>query len=159
MNEQIIKQLIKAWEAQNKTITTFFTKYEDDFYLNEIAPGRNRAIYVLGHLIAVNDSLLTLLGLGERLFPELEPFFIRTPDGTVAGIPSITTLKEQWTKLNQTLRDHFAKMTPEEWLQRHTMVAEEDFALDPLRNKLNVLISRTNHESYHAGQLALLNPR
>lgn len=159
MNDQIIKQLIKAWEAQNKTINTFFSKYEDDFYLNEIAPGRNRAIYVLGHLIAVNDGLLTLLGLGERLFPQLEPLFIRTPDRTVADIPSIAALKEQWAKLNQTLAEHFAKMTSEEWLQRHTAVSEADFALDPSRNKLNVLISRTNHTSYHSGQLALLNPR
>lgn len=159
MNDQIIRQLIKAWKAQNKIITTFFSKYEDDFYSTEIAPGRNRAIYVLGHLIAVNDSMLPLMGLGETLFPGLQPLFIRTPDRTVAEIPSITALKEQWAKITQTLDDHFEKMTPEEWLAKHTAVSDADFAIDPLRNKLNVLISRTNHTSYHSGQLALLNPR
>lgn len=159
MNDQIIQQLLKAWKAQNKNINTFFSKYEDGFYLNEIAPGRNRAIYVLGHLIAVNDSMLPLLGLGEILFPGLQPLFIRTPDRTVAEIPSIAALKEQWAKLIQTLDEHFAKMTPEEWLEKHTAVSDADFTIDPLRNKLNVLISRTNHTSYHAGQLVLLNPR
>lgn len=159
MNDQIIKQLLKAWNAQNKTINTFFSKYEDDFYLNEIAPQRNRAVYILGHLVAVNDSLLPLLGLGEILFPELQPLFIRTPDRTVAEIPSVAALKEQWAQLIQTLDGHFAKMTAEEWLEKHTAVSDADFALDPLRNKLNVLISRTNHTSYHAGQLALLHPK
>jgi len=48
-------------------------------------------------------------------------------------------------------------MTSEDWLSRHTSVSEEDFAADPLRNKLNVLIGRTNHESYHLGQANLLN--
>lgn len=158
MNDQIIRQLLKAWNAQNKNINTFFSKYEDDFYLNEIAPQRNRAVYVLGHLVAVNDGMLPLLGLGDILFPELQPLFIRTPDRTVAELPSVAVLKEQWARVIQTLDEHFAKMTPEEWLEKHTAVSEADFALDPLRNKLNVLISRTNHTSYHSGQLALMKP-
>jgi len=33
----------------------------------QVAPGKNRLIYLWGHLTAVNDGLLPLLGIGERL--------------------------------------------------------------------------------------------
>lgn len=47
-------------------------------------------------------------------------------------------------------------MTPQQWMEKHSRVSEEDFTADPLRNKLNVLIGRTAHQSYHTGQLAFL---
>jgi len=47
-------------------------------------------------------------------------------------------------------------MSVADWLGRHTAVSAEDFANEPLRNKLNVLMGRTIHESYHLGQLNLV---
>ncbi|MFL9485274.1 DinB family protein [Chitinophagaceae bacterium LWZ2-11] len=155
--EMVIKQIINAWTTQNKTITDFFNKYDDDVYLNEVSPGRNRAAYLLGHLIASNDGMIPLFGLGEKLFPELEAIFLTNADKSITEIPSVTLLKQYWETLNKTLTDHFNSMHSHEWLERHSKVSEEDFALDPLRNKLNVLIGRTNHESYHRGQLIFLN--
>jgi hypothetical protein len=35
-------------------------------------------------------------------------------------------------------------------------MTEEDFEKEPGRNKLSVLINRTNHMAYHLGQLVLL---
>jgi hypothetical protein len=32
---------------------------------------------------------------------------------------------------------------------------EDDYAKDPTRNRLSVLLSRTNHMSYHLGQIPL----
>jgi len=157
MTEQIIQQIINAWLAQNKAITDFFIKYSDEAYLKEVAPGRNRPVYLLGHLIASNDGMLPLFGLGEKLFPQYEAIFIKSPDKTVADIPAIATLKNDWEKLSNTLNDHFSKMTTADWLSKHTAVSDEDFAKEPLRNKLNVLIGRTNHQSYHRGQINLLN--
>ncbi len=154
--EQIIKQVVNAWAAQNKAVTGYFNKYDDSVYLQELAPGRNRAIYVFGHIIAVNDRLLAMLGLGEPLFPQLQETFITEPDRSVANLPSLGELKENWEKLNATLTDHFNAMTAEDWMSRHTSVSPEDFEREPMRNKLNVLISRTNHQCYHIGQLNLL---
>jgi len=34
-------------------------------------------------------------------------------------------------------------------------MTDEDLAKDPGRNKLSVLINRTNHMAYHIGQLVL----
>src|SRR5882757_2838515 len=154
--EQIIKQVVNAWANQNKNVAKFFNKYDEASYINEVAPGRNRAVYLLGHLIAVNDGMITLFGLGEKLFPEYEAIFITSPDKTVTDIPSLDELKQHWEKLNTTLADHFNKMSVADWLGRHTAVSAEDFAADPLRNKLNVLMGRTIHESYHLGQLNLV---
>jgi len=42
-----------------------------------------------------------------------------------------------------------------DWAQRHAVVSEEDFAKDPSRNRFAVLLSRTNHLSYHLGQAVL----
>ncbi len=156
--KQIIKQVIKSWESQNKFVTTFFNKYADDVYLNEVSPGRNRAIYLLGHLISSNDGMIPMFGLGDRLFPHLELPFSISADKAVADIHSIAELKKNWETLNTTLSSYFNNMEPTEWMEKHTKVSEEDFAVDPLRNKLNVLIGRTNHQSYHAGQLAFLSP-
>lgn len=153
---QIIKQVITAWASNSKTISNFFAKYEDAYYLTEVAPGRNRAIYLLGHLIASNDSMLPMFDLGERLYPELEATFLRTPDKTAADTLTIGELRQYWETLNTTLAAHFDKMQTQNWMGRHTRVSEEDFALEPTRNKLNVLIGRTNHQQYHYGQLTLL---
>ncbi|MES2512928.1 MAG: DinB family protein, partial [Bacteroidota bacterium] len=54
------------------------------------------------------------------------------------------------------LANHFNQLTPEEWLQKHSAVSAEDFVKEPHRNRLNVLIGRTNHMQYHMGQVALI---
>ena len=159
MKNQEISQVIKAWEIQNQAIADVFTKQDDAHYTNEVAPGRNRAIYLLGHLLISNDLLLPMLGLGEQLYPQLEIMFTTSPDRSVADIPSIGTLKANWAKVNEVLSGHFATMSQADWLSRHTRVSEEDFQKDQSRNKLNVLIGRIGHINYHRGQLAFLTPR
>jgi ribose 1,5-bisphosphokinase PhnN len=46
-------------------------------------------------------------------------------------------------------------MSLSDWAQRHTAVSEEDFAKDASRNRFSILLSRTNHLSYHLGQAVL----
>jgi hypothetical protein len=154
--EQITAMVFHAWTSQTKAITGFFTKYSDAAYGQEVAPGRNRAIYLLGHLLASNDGLLPLLGFGERLFPHLEAIFITGPDRSVADLPSLAELRDHWATVNGALAAHFSELSPAQWLERHTRVSAEDFALDPKRNRLTVLLSRTTHMSYHLGQLTFL---
>ena len=47
-------------------------------------------------------------------------------------------------------------MQPEDWFQKHSSVSAEDFAKEPHRNKLNIMITRATHLAYHTGQMALL---
>lgn len=154
----VIKQVINFWEANNKGITTFFNKHDDDVYLGEVAPGRNRGIYLLAHLIATNDALFPLFSLGEKLFPDLAPFASEA-ESTIPLELSIADLRIKWETLNVTLTNHFKNLTAEQWLSRHNSVSEDDFALDPTRNKLNVLMNRSSHENYHRGQLIFLTEK
>jgi hypothetical protein len=155
--QQIISQLINTWKTQSQAIGTFLDKYENDAYLNEIAAGRNRAVYVFGHIVSASDDMLPLLGFGDRLHPELQELFSANPDKFFPEIPAVAELKSYWKVINEKLAAEFLGLSPGDWLDRHTRVSVEDFAKDPARNKLNVLVSRTNHISYHLGQLNLLN--
>ncbi|MFT3855861.1 MAG: DinB family protein [Ilumatobacteraceae bacterium] len=156
MEERIISLLRNAWRTQTNAVSEYFKKNEDNFYSHEIAPGRNKATYILGHLIATNDGLLPLFGFGDKLYPELDRFFTPNTRWCYGDFPPVAQLKAQWDNLNHYLEEKFFTLTPGQWLERHTKVSPEDFALDPKRNKLNLLIGRTNHTSYHLGQLNLL---
>jgi hypothetical protein len=146
---------IRAWNTQAKEISAFFEKYTDADYLKPIAPGRNRPIYILGHLIAANDVLMPLLGFGQKLFPELEAPFLKTPDNPHAALPSLQELRQKWETQQGILNKHFNALEPHQWLERHTAVTEAAFAAEPHRNKLTALQSRTAHMAYHLGQLNL----
>ena len=147
---------MQAWEIQSKrTIAAFNNLSDEDLYL-EIAPGKNRIIYLLGHLTAVHDMMQPLLGLGSRLYPQLDEAFISNADKAVNTLPSPKELRESWAHINDVLTQKLNSVTAEEWFRPHTMMSEEDFAKEPHRNKLNVLINRTNHLAYHLGQLALV---
>jgi hypothetical protein len=100
--------------------------------------------------------MLSLLLLGDSQYPKYYSVFVQSPDSAVADLPSIAELRTQWTATNEKLSAHFASLTPDEWFTRHASVNAEDFAKEPHRNRLNVLLSRTNHLSYHRGQLVLL---
>src|SRR5438876_4845428 len=52
-------------------------------------------------------------------------------------------------------RKGFEKMSWSDWVQRHSAASEEDFAKDASRNRFAILLSRTNHLSYHLGQAVL----
>jgi uncharacterized damage-inducible protein DinB len=99
--------------------------------------------------------MFPILGLGERLHPELDAIFVSSPDKTGAQLPPVGELIKYWDEVNGKLLSQFASLSAHEWLQRHYAVSEEDYAKDPTRNRLAVLLSRTNHMSYHLGQITL----
>jgi hypothetical protein len=152
----LVKMTLTAWDAQNNYLKNLISALSDDQLSKEIAPGRNTGTYLLGHLIAVSDAMLPLLGFGERLFPALENVFITSPDKSGLDMPGITELKEKLEAVNKKLATHFQSASVDEWLSRHTAVSAEDFTKEPHRNKLNVVISRTNHMANHIGQMLLL---
>ena len=151
-----IKMAISAWETYNERVTKLVDTLSDEQLIAETAPGRNSGIYLVGHLVAVSDALFPILGFGERLFPQLDKIFLESPDKSGLALPSIQELKEYWNTVNTKLEDHIRKMPANEWFSRHNNVSEADFAKEPHRNKLNIIINRTNHTSYHLGQLVYL---
>src|ERR1700742_3522843 len=154
--ELFIKMVLSNWELQITRMNNLLSKLSDEELSTQTAPGRNTGVYLLGHLAAVSDGLFTFLGLGERLNPAMDDIFLRKPDNSGIEKPSIAELKEYWNKVNAVLADKISQIQPDEWFTRHTAVSEEDFAKEPHRNKLNIIINRTNHLSYHLGQLTYL---
>lgn len=151
-----IKMVFDRWYALIKNFDASLNAFTDEQLLQEIAPGKNRGIYLLGHLIAVHDDMLILLDLGDKLYPELNEPFIKSPDKTVSEIPSAKELRAYWSKQNEVITQRFDSIQPDEWFQKHTAVSAEDFAKEPHRNKLNIIITRTSHLAYHHGQFVLL---
>src|ERR1035437_6275439 len=159
INQIAVKMVLDAWNAQIQHTNKLLDSLTDEQLQMEIAPDRNRGVYLLGHLTAVNDKMLPLLGFGEMKFPKLFDIFASKADKTVTEITSTSELRKNWTSSCNELDGHFKKMKTEEWFEKHTSVSAEDFAREPHRNKLNVIISRTGHLQYHLGQLNLLKKK
>jgi hypothetical protein len=153
MQTQII---IESWYATVQRTSELMTTLSEEKMMKTVAPNRNRGIYLLGHLTAVHDAMLPLLGFREMMFPELRDRFLRNPDNSKEFPFTVTDLFQKWTAVNDELKKHFNQLSSEDWLQKHNAVSKEDFVKEPHRNKLNVVLSRTNHLSYHQGQLTLL---
>lgn len=154
--ELFVKMILDRWNASLKNFDTLIQTLDDATLQKEVAPGKNRGIYLLGHMVAVHDDMLVLLDMGERRYPSLQEPFLKSPDKAVAAIPTVAELKECWIDQCELIKQSFAKLQPEQWFEKHTAVSAEDFAKEPHRNKLNVVITRTTHLTYHTGQLALL---
>lgn len=151
-----VKLILDRWYASILNCDTLLNSVSDETLQKEIAPGKNRGIYLLGHLIAVHDDLLILLDMGPKLYPELNEPFIKSPDKTVEQLPTVSELRTFWTKQSETIKQKFDNLKPEEWFEKHTAVSTEDFEREPHRNKLNIVVTRTSHLQYHLGQMQLL---
>jgi hypothetical protein len=157
MTEQaFVTSTVNSWKSIVERANKLFSGLSEEQLQKEVAPGKNRLVYLWGHLIAVHDRMLPLLGVGERLHPEYDDAFLTNPDRAVAELPALADLKKSWDAVNGTLLAGMEKFSAAEWLQRHSSVSEEDFAKDPLRNRLSILLSRTNHVSFHLGQTVLI---
>jgi hypothetical protein len=155
-SEQALVGAAMAALKQNlERANTFFTALSDSQLQAEVGPGKNRLIYVWGHLIAVHDAMLPLLGIGDRLHPELDAAFLHGKDREIADLPSGGQLKKMWDEVHARLLDGIGAFDAAGWAHKHTIVSDADFAANPLRNRFAVLLSRTNHLAYHLGQVVL----
>jgi hypothetical protein len=154
----LIDSALRGWKANVERAEKLFGDLSPKQLEQEVAPGKNRLIYLWGHLAAVNDRLLPLLGIGERLHPEFDGMFISNPDKSVPLTVSKQSLKAAWQEINEKLWEGFAKFSESDWTQRHTAVSAEDFEREPHRNRFSVLLGRTAHLAYHLGQAVLARP-
>jgi hypothetical protein len=157
MPEQLFAAVaLNSWKSTVERADRLFSALPEEQLMKEVAPGKNRLIYLWGHLTAVHDRMLPLLGFGERLHPEFDVLFLSNPDKTIPELPPVEEIKSAWDEVNGKLLTGFASLSPTEWLQKHTSVSDEEFAKDPLRNRFAILLSRTNHLAFHLGQTALI---
>jgi DinB superfamily len=146
---------VNAWTQNIDRATKLLSGLTDQQLAAEIAPGKNRLVYLYGHLIAVHDAMRPLLGIGPRQYAHLDATFLSSPDKTVADVPLAADLGRMWDEVHASLLAAFTAYSPAEWVGKHTAVSDADFAENPLRNRLSVLLNRTGHLAYHLGQCVL----
>jgi len=155
-NEELLcNAALNSWKIVLGRFDQHLAALTDEQLQKQVAPGKNRLFYLLGHLTAVHDRMFPLLGIGERLHAELDEPFLTNSDGAIVDPISAFHLKKAWAEVNNKLTESLETFTPSDWLSKHTAVSDDDFAKDPARNRIAVLMSRTNHLSFHSGQAIL----
>jgi len=155
-DQTFVKMALSAWETHISRASELVQSLSDEQLLNQIAPNKNSGIYLVGHLIAIHDAMNDILGLGKRSHEELDKAFVDNPDNSGFDMLPVSALRKYWNDVHQNLRSAFNQLAADEWFKKHTHMTDEAFTKEPHRNKLNVLINRTNHLAYHLGQLMLL---
>jgi hypothetical protein len=157
-DEMLIPAAISSWEQVVTRVRTLCLSLTEEQLFVEVAPGKNRIMYLWGHLAAIHDAMFSVLRLGERLHPELDAMFIAQPDRSMP-LPTSAEIAKCWESIHTELLSRFTILSPNEWLERHGNVSAEEFERNPTRNRLAVLLSRTSHASYHFGQMMLAKPK
>src|SRR5437868_198715 len=143
-NEELfLSGALNGWKTNIERADKMFSNLTTEQLLKEVAPGKNRLIYLWGHLTAVHDAMLPLLGFGKRLHPKFDAAFISNPDKGHASVPSAADIGNAWKEVNNKLFDGFARLSAADWLQKHGAVSPEDFVKEPHRNRFAILLSRT----------------
>src|SRR5262249_17747187 len=88
LETSLIDSALRNWRSNVDRAGKLFGNLSQEQLLQEVSPGKNRLIYLWGHLTAFNDALIPLLGFEPRIHPELDPMFVSNPDRTVATILS-----------------------------------------------------------------------
>ena len=151
----IVKMVLDAWHSKIKEANSFFDNLTDEQLQKEVAPSRNTGIYLLGHLTVTHDLMLPILGFGQQIYPQLTATYNDQPDAKTYS-ETASELREYWKNINSILTENFANLSADGWFEKHNSVSAEAFEKERHRNKLNIIISRTNHLSYHNGQVVFL---
>jgi len=143
------------WKAYNARMQKALDSISAQKFNEPIVANGNSPSWLFGHLADTDDKLLELFGIGKRLHPELEKIYHHERGKNQTGHLSKEELSAQWKAITSALDKAFDSWTEKEWMNRHTAVSEEDFAKEPQRNKLNVMLSRVSHKASHLGQIAM----
>ncbi len=155
-NNTAVQNAITIWNTEQIRFNKVLDKISDVQLQNETAPNKNTGIYLLGHLMVVADAMMPLLGFGEAKHSHLLEAFVKMPDKSGQQFPSATEIRTMYVNVMTTLNEAIKNLPTEDWLTKHNSVSDEDFAKEPHRNKLSVLMSRAMHQAYHGGQIAML---
>jgi hypothetical protein len=155
-NDEILTgTVVDSWKLVIKRFDEVLGHFTDDQLQQQVAPSKNRVFYLLGHLTAIHDRMFPMLGLGDKLHPDLDDPYVTNSDGLLADPLSATELRHTWTEVNDKLTAAFELLRPRDWLEKHAAISNAEFTENPKRNRLSAVANRTNHASYHLGQVVL----
>jgi hypothetical protein len=152
----VLQICLLQWDQYNKRMQKVIDSFSEEKFNSPIVGGNNSPSWILGHLADTDDALLELLGIGKRLYPELNKIYHHERGTNQQGHLTKEELTICWKAIIAELDKNFKQWNEGEWLARHTAVSAEDFAKEPHRNRLNVMLGRVSHKASHLGQLALM---
>lgn len=152
----VTQNAVSQWELHISRATQLLNQLSDEALNRQVAPGKNTGKYIVGHLIAIHDAMVQILGIGESEHSELYEIYVKNPDSDVDLQKNVQELRILWDESHARITNLVKTLLAEDWLGRHNAISDENFKANPLRNRLSVLLNRTNHFSYHLGQLRLL---
>ena len=152
----LIKMALDVWDTSLNRINTFLNSVSDEELGLQVAPGRNSAKWIIGHLAVINDNAIKVLGIGDSFInPELINYYKEKNKGL--SIPATAvSIRHFWNRSCNLINEKIAEFTVEDWFAKHNSVSQEDFIIEPYRNRLNIILTRAFHISHHIGQLVLL---
>ena len=127
----------------------------DEELAHSIIEGRNSGVFVLGHLVASDDTLTEYLGAGPMLYPELQRFAQSSIIIPVSECPPASELRTMWKAVCDKNDLALAHMRDDDLDQPHAMI-EGNVEDDYFKTKERVITNWIFHQLHHAGQLALL---
>ena len=136
-------------------VDMYLDELTDEELRSEIIPGKNHGVWILGHLVASDDTLSEYLGYGPQLFPDSQAYAQTKPLIPVDECKHPRILREEWKKVCEKNEANYRKLTDAELDQPHALIQgnpEDDY----FKTKQGVIINWTLHQVHHAGQLALL---
>ncbi len=153
------KMVLDGWKGRIENVRELLKSLSDDDLKLELSPGKNSVGWVIAHLAAANLDVMKLLGFTRpTIHPGLEAHFANQENRqplTASG----TEIRDFWEKSQAALTQKIDEIPVDDWFTHHTMISDADFAKEPHRNKLNVILNRSLHTAHHLGQLTLHDPR
>jgi uncharacterized damage-inducible protein DinB len=144
------RALVGALELNGKLFENCFANVDDETARRRFGAQTNNMAFIGCHLVDARHFLARLIGaeagssFGGRL-DEIESI------DEASDLPSVTEIRQAWSKIGSLLERRASSMTSEELAQE--VVQEFPIADPTLRGALVFMLG---HESFHLGQLALL---
>src|SRR5260370_23063400 len=91
--KSLIDSALRGWKSNVERADKLFGGLSPEQLDQEVAPGKNRLIYLWGHLTAVNDRLFPLLRVCARMPPQFDGIVISNPGKSVPPTVSRPTLQ------------------------------------------------------------------
>src|SRR5438045_323389 len=98
--QSVVATAVQSWTINEAGADKLVSALSESEPLQEVAPGKNRVIYLWGHLIAGHHAIAPLMGLGERRHPELDAIFLEAADKAIPVLPSRAELKKPWDEVH-----------------------------------------------------------
>lgn len=155
MDNLILPRFLQQYEMLIGWINGSLNALSDDELRQEILPGKNHGIWLLGHLIASDDDFSVYLGKGELIYPEYQDMFAQGSKLLPPQkYPDTYILRNHWKEVCIKNIMIYQGLKDSELDEKHEMV--KDFERDFFKTKMRVIIYWQLHQAYHAGQLGIL---